>query len=52
MAKKDPPKELLAHHRCKQCGLETKRKPGPHPDCLRCGSVYFDWLNYNEFKLS
>jgi Zn finger protein HypA/HybF involved in hydrogenase expression len=39
----------LAHNRCWECEHEWKERPNS-PDCPACGSKYFSWLNYREWK--
>jgi anaerobic ribonucleoside-triphosphate reductase len=35
--------------RCCNCGYEQSGcPPGPQPDCPKCGSLYIEWVDYEE----
>ena len=43
----------LARNRCTNCGKEWLDKPvgfAQHQACPNCGSVYWEWLNHEQFK--
>lgn len=43
----------LAKNRCNSCKTEWEDLPGMFAkiqECPHCGSLYWTWLNYEEFK--
>ncbi len=49
----------LAHYRCLACGYEWQGLPGPYrtltepklpTECLACGHLYVEWLNFSEWQ--
>ena len=43
--------KALAHNRCSNCGHEWADKPfglAQHMSCPKCGSEYWEWLNYGR----
>ena len=44
-------KHKIAHNKCCRCGFEWKDFPGSFAQigyCTKCGSLYFNWINYNN----
>lgn len=43
----------IAINRCTTCKYEWKDNPGAfsvhNQRCPKCGSMYFEWVNYNEY---
>jgi hypothetical protein len=40
---------MKAHYKCKKCSFDWKATPSP-TDCLSCGHIYVDWVNWEEWK--
>jgi rubredoxin len=40
-----------AIYKCSKCGFVYSEEPGPQKPCKKCGSEYFEWLNYEEFEI-
>lgn len=44
-------RKVEARNRCAQCGHEWRDRPvgfARHYECPRCGSLYWEWLNYDR----
>ena len=41
---------IIAKYRCCKCGYEYDGFPGPQDPCIKCGSLYMEWLNYEELN--
>jgi len=42
---------VVARNRCCQCGHEWQDRPmgyAQHHTCPKCGSVYWEWLDYRK----
>jgi hypothetical protein len=42
---------MLAKNRCAACSHEWQDRPvgfAIHPACPKCGSLYWEWTNYDE----
>ncbi len=39
-------------YKCSKCGLEWKGWCGPQGVCVRCGSIYCEWLTYDPDRFT
>ena len=40
--------KVLAIFECVSCKHTFSNTPGPHNECFKCGSLYLNWLNYEQ----